>query len=140
MPGVNRLMTVITPRSIIERSLHGSVSTQSVITDAEVDEYWELLRYPGNRQATLKRFSIPRTQIAESAISARTRAIPTLILWGEEDKLIPASSAKWFATTYPKSVTHIYKGIGHLPMEEAPDRSAADVRDWLGTANAATNR
>lgn len=131
MPGVNRLMTVITPRSIIERSLRGSVSKQSVITDAEVDEYWELLRYPGNREATLKRFSTPRTQIAKADISAATRAIPTLIIWGEEDKLIPASAAKWFATTYPNNVTHIYKGIGHLPMEETPDRSAADVRDWL---------
>jgi pimeloyl-ACP methyl ester carboxylesterase len=140
MPGINRLMTVVTPRSIIERSLHGSVSNQSVITDAEVDEYWELLRHPGNRQATLKRFSTPRTQIAEADISAATRAIPTLIIWGEEDKLIPASAAKWFAKTYPNNVTHIYKGIGHLPMEETPDQSAADVLEWLGKASAAAGK
>ncbi len=137
MPGINRLMTVITPRSIIERSLHGSVSNQKVVTPAEVDEYWELLRRPGNREATVKRFSTPRTQIAEADIKAATRAIPALILWGEEDKLIPASSAKWFAKTYPNSVTHIYRGIGHLPMEETPDRSAADVRSWLESSNAA---
>ena len=131
MPGINRLAMVITPRSVIERSLHQSVSNTAIVTPAEVDEYWELLRYPGNRAATLKRFGTPRQSIPESAISAKTRAIPTLILWGEEDKLIPVSAAKWFASTYPDNVTHIYKNIGHIPMEEHADQSAADVRNWL---------
>ncbi|MGL5839216.1 MAG: alpha/beta fold hydrolase [Sphingorhabdus sp.] len=135
MPGINRLATVITPRSVIEKSLQGSVSNQAVVTPAEVDEYWELLRYPGNREATLKRFAAKRMPIAEKDISAATRAIPTLILWGEEDKLIPASAAKWFGKIYTRNVTRIYKGIGHLPMEENPEQSAADVRKWLTADN-----
>lgn len=131
MPGVNRLATVITPRAVIERSLEGSVSNRAVITAAEVDEYWELLRHPGNRAATLKRFQTRRESTPESAIPAATRAIPALILWGDEDRLIPVGAAKWFQSVYPDNVTHIYRGIGHIPMEEAPDRSAADVRQWL---------
>jgi pimeloyl-ACP methyl ester carboxylesterase len=132
MPGINRLATVITPRSIIEKSLSGSVSNQAVVTDAEVDEYWELLRRPGNREATLKRFSARREPIAITDMSAATRAVPTLIIWGEQDKLIPVSAAKWFATAYPNSQTRIYKGIGHLPMEEHPEQTADDVRAWIG--------
>jgi pimeloyl-ACP methyl ester carboxylesterase len=137
MPGINRLATVITPRSLIERSLDGSVSNKAVVTDAEVDEYWELLRHPGSREATLKRFGTPRTPIAEKDILAATRAIPTLILWGDEDKLIPASAAKWFGSVYQNNVTHIYKGIGHIPMEETPDQTAADVRKWLSARRGA---
>jgi pimeloyl-ACP methyl ester carboxylesterase len=131
MPGVNQLATVITPRSIIEKSLRGSVSNQAVVTDAEIDEYWELLRYPGNREATLKRFSARREPIAIGDMSSATRAVPTLIIWGDEDKLIPVSAAKWFAEAYPNNVTRIYKGIGHLPMEETAEQSADDVRAWL---------
>lgn len=66
-----------------------------------------------------------------SPVSEATRELPALILWGDEDKLIPVSAAKWFGSTYPENSSHIYKGIGHLPMEECPDASAADVKTWL---------
>jgi pimeloyl-ACP methyl ester carboxylesterase len=131
MPALRPLMGVITPRSVIERSLKQSVSNQSVATESEIDEYWELLRYPGNREATGKRFARFSNRHSVKPVGEATGAVSALILWGDEDKLIPVSSAKWFASTYKNSNTQIYKGIGHLPMEETPDRSAADVRAWL---------
>lgn len=134
-PMLRPLMGTITPRSLIERSFRQSVSNQAVVTDAEIDEYWELLRYPGNREATGKRFAQYGSRNTVTAVSDATRAIPALILWGDEDKLIPVSSAKWFGSTYNNNVTRIYKGIGHLPMEEAAEQSANDVRDWLGARN-----
>jgi pimeloyl-ACP methyl ester carboxylesterase len=141
MPGINQLATIITPRSIIEKSLRGSVSNQAVATPAEVDEYWELLRHPGNRAATLKRFATPRDIIKIDTMSAATRAIPTLIIWGDEDKLIPVSAAKWFASAYPANTVRIYNAIGHLPMEETAERSADDVRAWIASlGNQATSR
>jgi pimeloyl-ACP methyl ester carboxylesterase len=130
-PGLNKLMQVITPRSVIETSLKQSVSNQAVVTKAEVDEYWELLRYPGNRAATGKRFAQYGSRNTPATMSEATRAVPALILWGEDDKLIPVESTKWFQTQYKDQVTHIYKGIGHLPMEEAAEASAGNVLDWL---------
>ncbi len=130
-PGLNKLMSVITPRSLVETSLKQSVSNQAVVTKAEVDEYWELLRYPGNRDATVKRFGQYGSRQTPTPISDATRAVPALILWGDEDKLIPVASVKWFQTQYNDQVTHIYKGIGHLPMEEAAEQSANDVIKWL---------
>jgi pimeloyl-ACP methyl ester carboxylesterase len=138
MPVINRLMTVLTPRSMVEASLKTSVSNQAVVTPAEVDEYWELLRHPGNRDATVARFNVPRISIPAADITASTRAIPTLILWGEKDSLIPSSAAKWFEGIYAKHQTHIYKDIGHLPMEETADTSAADVAKWLDGLSPAT--
>lgn len=131
MPVLNQLARVITPRSVIERSLKQSVSNQVVVTEAEIDEYWELLRHPGNREATGKRFAQYRNRGEGAPVSAATAALPALILWGEEDKLIPVSAAKWFQKTYPVNVTHIYADIGHLPMEEAAEQSARDVLNWL---------
>ena len=131
LPVLNKLAQVITPRSVIEASLKQTVSNQAVVTNAEIDEYWELLRYPGNREATGKRFAQYGTRLTMTPISAATHNVPALILWGEDDSLIPVESAKWFQSQYTDQVTHIYRGIGHLPMEEAAEATAKDVSDWL---------
>ena len=136
LPVLNKLAQVITPRSVIETSLKQTVSNQAVVTKAEIDEYWELLRYPGNREATGKRFAQYGTRLTVTPVSAATHNVPALILWGDEDSLIPVSSAKWFQTQYTDNVTHIYPRIGHLPMEEAAEATANDVGNWLKRSSA----
>ncbi len=129
LPGINALVASITPRSLIERSLSQSVSNQAVVTPEAVDRYWELLRYPGNRTATLDRFAIPREEYAREDVARVT--VPTLVMWGEEDALIPFSAAGWYRDALPNAQLVHYPDIGHLPMEEAPERSVADLRGWL---------
>ena len=59
--------------------------------------------------------------------------VPTLMLWGEEDKLIGPDAARWYAKAISGSTLRIYPGIGHLPQEEAPDATLADLKAWLVT-------
>ncbi len=40
----------------------------------------------------------------------------------------------------PNATLASYPGIGHLPMEEAPERSVADLRDWLTASGIAGHR
>jgi pimeloyl-ACP methyl ester carboxylesterase len=47
--------------------------------------------------------------------------MPTLILWGELDRLIPAGQAAVWAELIPNAKTTILPGVGHLPFEESPD-------------------
>ncbi|MFO6445626.1 alpha/beta fold hydrolase [Erythrobacter sp. NE805] len=129
MPGVNLLVEQITPRPLIAQSLEQSVSVKSIVTPAMVDRYWELLRYPGNRRATLKRFSQPYDALAEGDI-AKVR-VPTLILWGEEDRLIPVEAGRWLAKTLPNNTLVTYPKIGHLPQEEAAAQTLAALEPWL---------
>lgn len=128
-PGINLLVEQITPRSLIRQSLEESVSNQAVVTEEAVDRYWELLRYPGNRRATLKRFSAPYDPLTEAEIAKVTA--PTLILWGEEDRLIPVEAGRWLDRIMPSSEIIVYQGIGHLPHEEAPEATLKAVREWL---------
>ncbi|HCH95710.1 MAG TPA: alpha/beta hydrolase [Erythrobacter sp.] len=129
MPGVGSVMSQVLPRSLVERSLSQSVSNQKIVTGEAVDRYWELARYPGNRDATRARFSTPRS--AFSAEQVAQTDVPTLVMWGEEDKLIPYEAAGWYMDHLPDATLAAYPGIGHLPMEEAPERSAADLQQWL---------
>ncbi len=131
IPVINKLATVITPRAVVEKSLHESVSRDAFITPAEVDLYWNMLRRPGNRDATLKRFSARKAGMISNAAPG-PMSIPTLILWGKDDTLIPVKSAQWFEKIFPDHVTHIYQGTGHLPMQEVAEQSARDVAAWMG--------
>ncbi|MFZ5609929.1 MAG: alpha/beta fold hydrolase [Pseudomonadota bacterium] len=128
-PGVRVIFSKLTPRGLIARSLRQSVENQAIIDDAMVDRYWELLRFPGNRRATILRFAADREQAMEAQLGAITA--PTLILWGEKDRLIPVAAADVFHTRIAGSRLIIYPGVGHLPMEEAAAASAADVKDFL---------
>jgi pimeloyl-ACP methyl ester carboxylesterase len=128
-PGINLLVEQITPRSLIAQSLEQSVSVKSVASEAAVDRYWEMPRSPGNRRATLKRFSQPYDPLGEAEIAAV--ATPALILWGEEDRLIPVEAGQWLAKTLPNNRLVVYPGIGHLPQEEAVAATLGDLLPWL---------
>ena len=128
-PGINLLVEQITPRSLIRQSLEQSVSVKSIVTEPMVDRYWELLRYPGNRHATLLRFSQPYDPLTEAEIAGVK--VPTLILWGEEDRLIPLAAGEWLARTMPHNRFVSYPGIGHLPHEEAVAATLGDLEPWL---------
>lgn len=128
-PLLGELFTRVTPRALIERSLRQSVTNQAIVTPAAVDRYWELLRYPGNRNATFARFSQPRQSLTRARLAAMK--VPTLILWGERDGLIPVKAGRWFHAALPGSQLIVYPGIGHLPMEEDAGATSRDLRAWL---------
>lgn len=129
MPGINRLAGEITPRALVERSLSQSVSNQAIVTPEAVDRYWELARYPGNRDAMLDRFTQPRKAFTPAQV--RAIRVPTLVMWGQEDTLIPYAAAGWYMAHLPDATLASYPGVGHLPMEEAPMRTVGDLRGWL---------
>lgn len=54
--------------------------------------------------------------------------IPALIVWGDEDRAISVETAPILHKLLPDSQVIIMKGIGHLPMVEAP---GATARDYL---------
>lgn len=53
-------------------------------------------------------------------------ATPTLIVWGEKDRVLHPSGAAILHRLLPNSQVLMMAGIGHLPMLEAPGRAAQD--------------
>ena len=131
IPGVGATFSQLLPRSLVERSLSQSVSNQDVVADAAIDRYWELARYPGNRAATRKRFSTGYQPFRADEIAQVT--VPTLVMWGANDALVPLEGGKWYDQHLPNSTLVIYEGIGHLPQEEIAGQSAADLMDWAAS-------
>ena len=123
------LATRITPRMLVEQSLLGSVEKQDIVDEAMIDRYWELLRFPGNREATVIRARTGREP--EMAARVGEIAAPTLVLFGDKDRIINPSAAATFGERIAGSEVVLLPGIGHLPMEEAPDATAAAIGDFL---------
>ncbi len=129
-PVVGEFLSGFSNRGLIESNLKEVIADDSLVTEAMVDTYWDLLRRPGNRQATLDRMRAPPAD-PEAWRRIATIRVPTLVLWGEVDPWIPASDAARFTADIPGARAIIYPGIGHLPQEEVPARSAADVAAFL---------
>ena len=62
---------------------------------------------------------------------ARLR-MPTLILWGGKDKLTPLEFGRWFARDIAGSRLVVFDDLGHVPQEEDPQRTAQEVKKFLG--------
>jgi pimeloyl-ACP methyl ester carboxylesterase len=56
---------------------------------------------------------------------------PTLILWGDQDKIIDVSSVPVFEKGLKNHKTVIIKDCGHLPMMEKPQETAMHYRDFI---------
>src|SRR3546814_8425752 len=78
--------------------------------EAMVDRYWELLRFPGNREATSLRATLDREPEMADRIGAITA--PTLILFGKQDRLINPSAAQTFHERIAGSEAVLLDGIG----------------------------
>ncbi len=128
-PALRPLIEQITPRSLVKKSLLDTTANDTIVTEEMVDRYWELLRFPGNRRATAIRAVTDR----EDAFADRLGEItePTLIILGKEDQLVYPSAAETFAEKIPNSEVVIFDGVGHVPMEEAPDAAANAIRRFL---------
>jgi pimeloyl-ACP methyl ester carboxylesterase len=128
-PVVNRVMLYITPRSIVTEGLNDAIVHKEIIDDRMIDLYWDFARMEGTRAATLQRFSIPWNHDIERDIGKIK--VPTLILWGAQDHLIPIEAAHNYAKAIPGSKLIVYPATGHIPMEEVPGESADAVRTFL---------
>ena len=82
----------------------------------------------GNRQATVALFQM-RRQLQPERI--RDIRVPTLILWGEDDRLIDVENAGRFARDIPGSESVVFSRSGHIPMEETPEPVAEAILRFL---------
>jgi pimeloyl-ACP methyl ester carboxylesterase len=58
-------------------------------------------------------------------------ACPTLIVWGDKDRIVPPSSADDFARLIPDSRKVVFEDTGHVPMMERPERFNRLIEDFL---------
>ncbi len=131
---VRGLARNVLPRSLVARSVRAVYGEPSRVSETLIDRYYELVLREGNRKALAQRYRQLQPG-ADSALIA-TLKVPTLILWGGRDRLYPPASGLAFAHDIIGSRLVLFDGLGHVPQEEDPARSVAELRRFLGMAPA----
>jgi pimeloyl-ACP methyl ester carboxylesterase len=134
IPGLNRLARVTLPRSLIESSVRNTYGDPSRVTPALVDRYYELTLREGNRAALARRFAAGR--YGEDPDRIRELELPTLILWGGRDRLIPPRYGDRFHRDIAGSQLVTFPALGHVPHEEDPAVTVAAVLEFLSRIDA----
>jgi pimeloyl-ACP methyl ester carboxylesterase len=64
--------------------------------------------------------------------------VPTLIAWGQEDRLLPLAFGAAWQHTIPGALLVVLQGAGHLPHVETPGNLAGAITDFIAQQRAAT--
>lgn len=107
---------------------HRMYARASRVTDAAIDDAWRPLGVPGTRRAALQAIRVDPKPYR--GLEGRVH-VPTLVLWGERDKMLPASEGGRLASKIPGARLVILPDAGHLPQRERPEAFAAAVAGFL---------
>ncbi len=110
---------------------------------AEMWDAYASLTIPEHRVAFLRTVRAV-IEPGGQAVSASGRlylaaAMPTLIVWGDADSIIPVSHAHSAHAAMPGSRLEILPGVGHFPHAEEPDRFVEVLLDFLATTEPAVD-
>jgi len=124
-------------RPLIRQGLTAQVGDKALITDELVDHWALYQRYPGHRPILMS--VAPGAQAPVTAERLAGLHLPTLVLHGEIDPILPLEHSRRFAAAIAGAELIVYPGIGHLPQREIPQRSAADVAAFVARLPAAAS-
>lgn len=149
LPGAEHLMPLLFPRLVAQGgteliNLLGKLGLRA----PRLGEMWRSyssLAGTANRKAfvrTIRGVIEPGGQTVNALDRLYLAAhLPTLIVWGEHDDIIPVSHAYAAHEAIPGSTLCVLDGVGHFPHAEAPDRFMEVLEEFLGnTPRSASTR
>ena len=119
----------VLPRSAVEDSVRSVYGQPGRVTPERLDRYAAMTRREGNRRAPGQRMA--QINRGQNAAGIATFKVPTLILWGGQDRRIPPDNAARFGRDIKGSALVMFDGLGHVPQEEDPQRTVAAVQRFL---------
>ena len=117
------------PRGLVQKSVQAVYGDPSKVTPPLVDLYYDMTLRTGNRAALVRR--IQQGYTGKTDDLARLK-MPTLLLWGGRDRLIPLVFGERFARDIGGSKLVVFGELGHVPHEEDPALTVAEVKKFLG--------
>ncbi len=128
--GVRVALEYLLPRGLVLARVRSVYADPSKVTPELVDRYYDMVLRPGNRRALAQRIEAMQGDDVSGRIRALT--LPTLVLWGAQDRLIPVELGRRFAQDIAGARLVVFDGLGHVPQQEDPVRTVAEVRRFLG--------
>jgi pimeloyl-ACP methyl ester carboxylesterase len=133
LPVMGELNGVMMPKFIMDMNLKAAFGDGDKVTDELRQRYFDLTMRQGNRAALINVLRTLKEQFNNSNLGGRVKEIqiPTLLMWGDQDHWVPLNIMQQFEQALPNSQSIVYKGIGHMPMEELPIQTSLDAHGFL---------
>jgi pimeloyl-ACP methyl ester carboxylesterase len=129
-PVLNRLAEWMLPREVVQSSVENVYGDPGRVTEELVERHYQLTLREGNRRAL--RIRMGQLEPGVGIEGLKTIAVPTLILWGGRDRLIPPEVSQVFVQGIGGSRLVTFPALGHVPHEEDPSATVAEVQGFLG--------
>ncbi len=129
VPIIARLLPYTLPVSMLRSNLAAAYADKTRLNDATVTRYHDLMLAPGVRRALLARTA--QVMLRPPQPTLRRIQAPTLLVWGEKDRLIPFSNAQDYLQAIPDARVVSFPDLGHVPQEEDPAESLVPVEAFL---------
>lgn len=136
IPAAMKAYLMTAPEAGVRASAELIYADDSKITEDRLSTMRDMIRREGNGEALIKsleEFTLPDPSQALSQILA-----PTLILWGEDDIIIPIAQGRKMEGVIPDARLIAHSGVGHAAQEEAPAQTVADAIAFLREHGAVT--
>lgn len=130
VPLMMKALPYTAPRAMLKANLAAAYADAARLSEDTVDRYRDLMLAPGVRAAILTRMG--QTVLRDPVPVLAGIKAPTLLLWGEEDAMIPISNANDYLRAMPDAKLVRLPGLGHVPFEEDAAGSLGAVERFLG--------
>ncbi len=111
---------------------------RKLISRDVIEAYSTNLRVPGGKTALIQTARQLEPQNIEELIDkVRSMDVPTLVIWGREDRVIDLSVGKRLSADIRGSHFCVIDACGHLPQEEQPETVLFAIFRFLSEANVA---
>ena len=128
MPVTRTLMAYTLPRGVVENTARYVYGHPDKVTPELVDLYVDMTLRAGNRRALSRR--IEQGYSGDLAQLQKLK-LPTLVLWGGRDRLLPVEHGQRFVRDIAGARLVVFDDLGHVPQEEDPARTVAEVQRFL---------
>jgi pimeloyl-ACP methyl ester carboxylesterase len=129
VPAIMGLIKYFLPKYLVRKSIEPAFAHVDALSDALVNRYYDMLRAPGVRAAILERLN--QTIYTDPVPRLKAIKAPTLLIWGQQDQMIPSANAQSYANVLSNSTTVLVPKLGHLLQEEQPEKGLTAVMQFL---------
>ncbi|HEX6324083.1 MAG TPA: alpha/beta hydrolase [Vicinamibacterales bacterium] len=138
VPLLNRLfLALTTPEFRARFTLRRIYRNQEAVTDERVERHARFLDAPGAREASIQvAMQINNLDFEKVERAVRAVRVPTLIVWGERDPVIPIANAHRLHDAIEHSRLEVIPASGHVPHEEYPETTLGAIFGFLGMREA----
>lgn len=140
LPGAAQVLSVAASAPVLSRveALGRGARKLGWRPGADIDAVWHGFSSLGDRESRVAFLATTRAVIdlGGQSISAHDHlgdvpSVPTMIVWGTKDRMIPVQHAHSVERVLPDSQVELFEGAGHFPHLDDPERFASVLREFI---------